>query len=344
MLARLVTSADPHYRCRILGLQADDSTIAPAGVFDVTFYASGRTLRELVEHVAEVAEVAADDSGTLLGALDEQGARLVIAVDAVDEATNPRELCWLLCDLAARGNRLLVACRPHLVDELTDRKPIHVDQPPYLDDRDLELYVTRLLARSPEGQQPDALADEVASAAEGNFLVAQLTAQAVAASGRFERPFPRNVPQAFERLLAALPNPEKVRDLLLPLALSFGDGLPRDLWLTGLEVLSQRYTRGDIRALLASPAASFLVTKLDAPAGHRHRLFHHGLTEALLAKEEDVRADQEQLVEAWTSVVPKDVHGRLSVGLTHQPTCASTSQSTPPQPRSSIRWSRNRAI
>ena len=43
-------------------------------------------------------------------------------------------------------------------------------------------------------------------AAEGNFLIAQLTARAVAAGGTASRPFPRTVRQALDRLLdAALP-------------------------------------------------------------------------------------------------------------------------------------------
>ena len=147
VVARIVTSADRRYRRRIPGLRPDDPTIPPEDVFDVTFYASGRTVHEFVDHVATVADVEADDAPTLLGTLSEHARGLVFAVDAVDEASEPKQLCWLLCDLATHGNRVLVACRPHLVDELGDPEPIRLDRPPYIDDGDVELYVGRLVSR-----------------------------------------------------------------------------------------------------------------------------------------------------------------------------------------------------
>lgn len=312
VLARLVTSADGHYRSRIPGLRPDDPTLPPAGVFNVTFHASGRTLREFIDHVAALAEVAADSASTLLGALGQQDSRLVIAVDAVDEASEPRDLAWLLCDLAARGNRTLVGCRPHLVDQLGDPEPIRLDQPPYLDQRDAEIYVSRLLSGSgaaADGLNTEALAGDVATAAQGNFLVAQLTAQAVAASGRVERPFPHSVSQAFERLLTALPDADKARDLLLPLALAFGDGLPAELWLTGAEALRRRYEPGDLDDLLSSPAASFLITRLDATGGRRHRLFHQALSETL-TRGRDLTVDHKRLLDAWTSSLPETADGK----------------------------------
>ena len=304
VLARLVTTADPHYRRRIPGLRADDPTVPPPGAFGVTFHARDRTLREFVDHVAALAQVTADNASTLLGALDEQDDRLVIAVDAVDEASESKELCWLLCDLAEHGNRVLVGCREHLVDQLSDPEPLRVDKPPYLDQHGVEAYVIQLLSRSAAtGNEPDAeqLPRELATAAKGNFLVAQLTAQAVAVSGRVERPLPADVLQAFERLLAdALPDADKARDLLLPLALAFGDGLPADVWLTGAEVLRRRYERGDLDDLLSSPAASFLITRLEAPGGRRYRLFHQALT-GTLTRGRDLAADHRRLLDAWMS-------------------------------------------
>ena len=309
VLARLVTSSDHYYRCRIPGLRPDDPTVPPEDAFDVTFHASGRTVRGFVEHVAALAEVDAEDAGTLLSGLDEQDGRLVFAVDAVDEASEPHELCWLLRDLAARRHRVLVGCRPHLAGELSDPEPICLDKPRYLNASDVETYVSMLLSwlRAAAGERNGhELAAEVAAAAKGNFLVAQLIAQAVAASGRVERPFPRNVAQAFERLLAALPN--QAHDLLLPLALAFGDGLPRELWLTGAEVLRRRYQSADLDDLLKSPAASFLITHLDAPGGRRHRLFHQALTETL-TRGRDLADDQKRLLATWTGALTVTADG-----------------------------------
>jgi hypothetical protein len=73
--ARLITSADRHYRRRIPGLCGDDPTVPKAGVFDVTFHAKSRTVGEFVEHIVALAEVAADDASALLSALDARPAR-----------------------------------------------------------------------------------------------------------------------------------------------------------------------------------------------------------------------------------------------------------------------------
>lgn len=313
VLARLVTTADPHYRHRIPELQAAD-VLPPVGAFDVTFHAKDRTLREFVDHVADLLEIRADHAASLLSALDQQDRGIVIAIDAVDEASEPKELCWLLNDVAARGHRVLAGCRPHLADELNDSHPIRLDQQPYLDNRDIQEYVDRLLlALHDESGVPQRreYSAEIAAAAAGNFLVAQLAAQAVAASGRIERPLPRNVAQAFGRLLDALPDEKKARDLLLPLALSFGDGLPRDLWLDAAATLRRRYQPADLDDLLLSPAASFLITRLAAPEGRRHRLFHHALAETLTTGR-DLSADHRRLLETWISSLPEMPGGRRS--------------------------------
>ena len=307
VLARLVTTADRHLRARIPDLDPDDPTVPAVGSIDVTFHASGRTVEDFVGHVAALSEVDADRPDRLLAALDDLDRPLVIVVDALDEATNAREICWLLSDLAARGHRILSGCRPHLLEHLSDRDPIRLDEPPYLEPREVERYVEQLLARSPSAgalQEARAVAREIAAAAEGNFLVAQLTAQAVAASGRVERPFPRNVAQAFERRLAALPDRERTRDLLLPLALAYGDGLPDELWLTAVAALRRPYQRADLDDLLSGPAASFLTTRLDAPGGRRHRLFHQALADAL-ARSRDVVADHRLLLDTWTQALPQ---------------------------------------
>jgi len=243
VLARLVTSADSNYRSRIEGLQPDDPTIPPLGVFDVTFHAKERTVQEFIDHVAALAGMVGNSAATLFDALDRRNRRLVIAVDAVDEASEPTELCRLICDVAGRGNRVLVGCDPHVVGKLSDPEPMRLDDSSYFDGRDVELYVNRLLSQLAvvtDGRNGSRLAEEIAAAAEGNFLVAELATHAVAARGHVEPPFPRNVSEAFERLMATLPNERRTRDLLLPLALAFGSGLPVELWLSATEALLGR--------------------------------------------------------------------------------------------------------
>ena len=315
VLARLVTSADPHYRRRIPGLWSDPPTVPPEAAFDVTFHAKGRTVREFVDHVAALAEVAADDASTLSSALDEQDGRLVLAVDAVDEATEPRELCGLLNDLAELGSRILVGCREPLTDQLADQSPLRLDQAPYLQEADVELYVRRLLADRVSGTQPDteAFARDIAAAAHGNFLVAQLTAHAAALGGPLAAPFPRTVARAFDRLLDALPDPEGTRELLLPLAYSFGDGLPDELWLSAVRALSRPCEPADLDRLLDGPAAAFLITRRNAVGGDRHGLFHEALAETLTARR-NVTADQRRLWRAWTERLPRSIDGGVRWG------------------------------
>jgi hypothetical protein len=94
---------------------------------------TGRTVADLVAHVGDVCDIPATEPTELLAALDGEQRRLVLAVDAVDEASQPRELCWLLNDLVDHGCRALVACRPHLTGQLGDPQPMRLDEPAQLD-------------------------------------------------------------------------------------------------------------------------------------------------------------------------------------------------------------------
>jgi len=101
--------------------------------------------------------------------------------------------------------------------------------------------------------------------------------------------FPTNVPLAFGRYLARFGAQEKmVRDLLLPLALAEGQGLPwDDLWTPLASALNPERSRGgqytddDIRWLL-SHAGVFI---LESAEGGRsvYRLFHQALADTVLS-------------------------------------------------------------
>ena len=318
VMARLVTTSDRRHRSRVPDLVAGDAAVPPVDVFDVTYLATGRTVADLVAHIGEVCDIRATEPAELLAALDGEQRRLVLAVDAVDEAGQPRELCWLLNDLVDHGCRALVACRPHLTGQLGDPEPMRLDEPARLDPNAVEAYVAALLTRPRGGDAtgaaiPDsraaALAREVSDAASGNFLIAQLVAHALALGGTTVRPLPRDLARAFERLLNALPDPDAAQDLLLPLALGFGDGLPADLWLTATAALRRRYQPADLDDLLDGPAAAFLVSARDAPGDTRHRLFHQALAETLTAHR-DTRALHRSLLEAWTATLPASEDGR----------------------------------
>lgn len=311
LLSRVVTTADRGYRRRIPALIEHDMTVAPVGAFDVTFHASGRSVADLVTHVSTVTDVEAHAPGALLAAFDDAERWPVIAVDALDESIEPKAMARLLVDMAQRGARVLVATRDNLLGELDDPNPLRVDQSPYLETADVEDYVSALLAA--DGGSPGVDNTEVRDlvlAADGNFLVAQLVARALALGGDKTRPFPRQVHHAFERYLDALPDAQVARDLLLPLAYSFGDGLPADeLWLMAVAALRRPYLRAELDDLLGSSAGPFLVTRVEADGGPRHRLFHLALTETLTTRR-DRRTGQRAIWRAWTDGLPKDHLGR----------------------------------
>jgi WD40 repeat protein len=303
VVARLVTTADPHYRTRIPELDIEDPGVPSLGTIDVTFHAGGRTVADFVEHVARVADVDATTDRELLAAFEAEGRPRVIAVDALDESEEAKHLVWLLDDLSNGPTRILVATRPHLVAALNDPEPIVLDEAPYLRPRDIEDYVRLLLSRSGPVVYTDADVEDLVAAADGNFLVAQLTARAIGLTGSVVRPFPREVRRAFDRYLDALPEPEKTRDLLLPLAYGRGDGLPTDLWLAAVACLRKPYARAELDDLLDSPGGSFLVTRSDAAGGgRRHRLFHAVLAETLTARR-DRDEDGARLWQAWLDLL-----------------------------------------
>ena len=360
LLARLVTTADRHYRTRIPDLADDDPTVPPAGAVDVTFHANGQNVAAFVEHAASICSLTLSGStaGALVdgirheratkaerfeeaqaqaalldearkqfaerepGVLEERRlaeavrlgeARLteanrriaesvpdviVVVVDAVDEAVEPKAMCTLLGDLSELGWHIVVGCRDYLVTEFRASATMRLDDAAYSEPGDIEAYVGQLLA----DRQAGTLVEEIAEAAEGNFLVAQLVAHGIVLGGDVVRPFPRTVSQAFDRLLLALPDPRSTRELLLTLAYAKGDGLTRDLWCSGAGALSRPYYPADVDELLVGPAVSFLITRSHDLDGARYRLFHEAVVDTL-GRGRDRAYDEARLWSTWTAAL-----------------------------------------
>jgi WD40 repeat protein len=328
LLGRLVTTADHHYRTRIPRL--DDSDPAVVGSIDVTFHARDRTVREFAAHVAALRNLSLEtlESHALISAVTKAGDRAIIVVDALDESREPAALCRLLDALSQRGYRVLAGCREHLLASLRDNDPLRLDGPPYLQPGDIETYVARLLQDDDFDTAADsALVTEISEAADGNFLVAQLVAHAIALDDAVTRPFPRDVAQAFDRLLHALPDPRTARELLLTLAYAQGDGLPTNLWSAAASALTRPYYPADIDELLRGPAASFLITRQQHPDGARHRLFHAALAQTLAGPRDRAR-DHALIWNTWTAELSGTARTRwadapaylLTHGAEHAPT------------------------
>ena len=318
VVAHALVTADRQLVPQVPEAQRRPGLTAPLGVFDLALHARNRSLAELIALVVAVTEVELDpddpDAGdSLLARLDDQPRTLV--VDALDEAAGdeaPR-IARFLGDLAANGKaRVLVgtragargSSRAELLDALGPHDPILLDEAPYLDKDDVVEYVRRRLTRSEEPETPSPyrehetraakVASAVAGRALGNFLVAQLTVQALLqrpdmvdtdAPG-WELEFPDTVGRAFEEYIErAGTDTARLRSLLVPLAFARGDGLPRALWLSLANRLA--HLEEDPPGLLRLSDLGWLVESEGAYLVERQlgasyfRLFHEALDEHL---------------------------------------------------------------
>ena len=325
VLARLVTASDPGYRGRYeTGWDADDPVrTLPFGAIDVAVHAKDLDDVQILQSLAGGMDCAANDVDALVAALAAHGRPVTFIVDGLDESADARRaagMLWTLADAAADlGVRLLVGTRPGSQHKLltalgtSGRNPaIDLDKETYLDKADLAEYVRRRLMRVGVNRDTDLapptpyrgqenLARQVAAAvadrAYPSFLIAALTAVGLVRSGRVVDAhkagwceFPRTVSRAMSDYMQRFPGKDgdRVKDLLRPLAYSYGDGLPPDeLWVglaTGLAGPARTYTVVDVRWLLDTAADYVLeATATGVGAGTRvaYRLYHQALIDHL---------------------------------------------------------------
>ncbi len=321
VLGRLVCLADPRTRDE-LAAGAPPGTVPPLGAIRAAMHARGRTADELAAEIAHALGVGASGASSLLAMLREtwRSRPAVVVVDAVDEAADPfRLIDELLQPVAAAadrtGIRLLVGSRRGGGGRLlglfgASAVVLDLDSPVYLDAGDVEEYVRRTLAvgedpqiLSPYRGRPEltaAVAQAIAARAGSSFLVAQLSALALMVSAQpvdtsaadWREAFPANVGTAMRRYLQEdQPGGRWLRDLLMPLAWSLGDGLDDwQIWAEAATALgTDVYSERDIvRLLFDTPAADLLTRTAD---GERisYRLFHEALAEYLRERSSEFR-------------------------------------------------------
>ena len=209
------------------------------------------------------------------------------------------------------------AARTCLV-ELSDPEPLVLDEPPYLEAGDVERYVRRAASSSVGGGDGTRrwLAREMAAAAGGNFLVAQLVADAIASAARSTRPFPTEVARAFERAARRAARRGPSAAAAGPLAYALGDGLPDDLWLAAATALRRPYRPATCDACwTVRPPRSSSRTRMPTAAplspvsrgAGRHAI-----------EQSDPGCDQRALWRAWTGALPRPATGGR-VGPTASP-------------------------
>ncbi|PWG14224.1 hypothetical protein DF268_06640 [Streptomyces sp. V2] len=320
LLGRLVLLADPAHRAALPDL--DPTTPAPPRRVDAAIHARHKLLDDIVAAIADAAGVPADRAA-LPRALAERADPLLIVVDALDEAgtagadgTDGRQVAAYLDRLARTGGvRLLVGTRPHVVPALGNRFAVmDLDDERWTAPGDLTAYARKLLL-APDGPGSQGLttgpgtittlAAAVADRAEGNYLVARLTARALAHrttpldtstpdwAEQLPRPAaksPRPAGPAFRWALDQRLGPESGRagTLLLPLALSEGAGLPSTgLWPAIASAVSAVPTGPDDIRWILDHADSHIVEALDSHGRSVYRLYHESFADELRATAAD---------------------------------------------------------
>ena len=149
-------------------------------------WAKGLTMADVVEVIATKIGASAGAPDQLIGAVLERGQPLVVAVDALDEASGEGEgrriAQRLLKPLAAGGRdagvKVLVGTRRGPDSELLralgpDKRVIDLDTPQYFEREDLVQYVRRRLVHEGEAGARTAYAAEPALAARVAVAVAE---------------------------------------------------------------------------------------------------------------------------------------------------------------------------
>lgn len=301
LLARIATLSYPPYRAAHQEQWRDDNlkVLPPEGAITVALHARNKTLAEICTAIADVTDLDHDDPDKIVGALLNYSDRLVVAIDALDEAAGGGHdiVLRLLQPLAFNGEpsrlRFLVTARPHLAAQLgSGFKALNLGEGDYSDPADLAAYVyVRLTSDIPSQelhlhiQNARKTSVSIAERAHPLFLVARLVADALVKLGGLDHwrgALPSSVQQAFESYLLNAFNPahaRRARDLLRPLAFAQGPGLPADsVWFALASRLAQRtYDQHDLDWLL--DAAPSLLATSGSEGDRLFRLFHDALAD-----------------------------------------------------------------
>ncbi|SRR6266540_3139869 len=329
VLARLVTLSDPEYRKLVPLHDAPNGTVPPPGAIDVAVHARNKSLKDVTASLAAAVGASSNHPQALIETLAARDRPLVVVLDAVDEAIEPRrigrDLLRPLLAEASGGIRLLVGTRSeHLQAVGQDRVELDLDEldPPEIVRADLRDYVRRVLIAEGEPgvktayQNRADVATEVAAAVSDqafpSFLVARIVARTLAAQDMvnlsddgWRKRFPSTVAEAMEGDLARFgADQERIRDLLRPLAWAEGAGLPwKGVWASLATALSggEPYDDSDIEHAL-SHAGSYIVEGEESGRSV-YRLYHQALTDHLRGQEVESAA-QKRIVGALLDTVP----------------------------------------
>lgn len=249
--------------------------IVPSGLVDLAIHVRGKSLNEVITQIAQSTSIQANSSEDLIYALAKKDCKLVIVVDALDEALETDRIARLIGQIADNlpKVRMIAGCRSSVLKDIPQhtRIVIDLDDPFYFNAIDMAQYIRRRLLEEPESpynrknELAETVAEAVAQRADKSFLVAQIISRTLTRSGEALDPnlegwyelIPVDIESAFRADLARFgDHQERIRDLLEPLAYSEGRGIPwENLWADLATEISgrsesNRYTDSDIRYLI----------------------------------------------------------------------------------------------
>lgn len=320
ILGRIATLSSPDLR-RVAEEEGALADARPGAVprlnsVDVAIFCRNKTFDDCVRMIATSLDLGdVENVGDLLRAVPARRRRATILLDGLDEA-EPSEVVRIANDLlrplaALPATRVVVGTRPDragraaesrsgdrpLLRALAADRIVLLDDEPDTDE-DLAQYARRRLRSAPALKgRPELVAlltEAIVPASGGVFLFARIATHAVARRlepGLLTREsVAALVEQGLEAVLAAdlarYPQPDRVFDLLRPLAWAQGAGLPRrEIWVALANALSSgsvRYRDDDLTWLLDS--AGFYLVESGEFGQTVYRLYHQALVDHFQAR------------------------------------------------------------
>lgn len=332
LVSRVVVLSNRDLRDRVPKWQnLPANTLPPLGAIHVVIWCHNKTLDQVVAELGERIGVTAKTAQELLDAIGER--RLTIVFDALDEAIerHARQIAsQLLRPMALiNGVKILLGTRPHPVGftqvpnyattSLLEHLGASSADCIVLDEagnriKDMrDNVVDRLMAtsesarRTPYSNQPDlarAVAAKVVEAAGSSFLVAAVTAKALAASNDAIDPadsdlqLPTEAGSAMVAYIDRLPEPDIIHDVLRPLAWARGGGLPWGPFWAALanamarvtQTAARRQVYDDHSVSQVLDRAGDLVVETIEGGEPVYRLFHEALAEHLRSETDPAKS------------------------------------------------------
>ncbi|MEU9590686.1 caspase family protein [Streptomyces sp. NPDC048193] len=291
---------------------------APAGCVDLLMDVRNQNVDTVVWKLAERYETGEGDCAAVVEALGGRGLRLVF--DSMDASTEPELLySMLLAPLAAQPRTRVVVASSQVPNGFEGRL-VDLDAEEYFRTADVAGLVEQVL-RNREGTTwsvTDArsvhdIAHATAAAAGRSWLRAYLFAVAMSnenpaiARVQAERSNADLFLDGLVRLSRTLDDedPQWARDMLLPVALAQGDGLPADggLWAAVVRAAGRPGVGAVDLASVCREARDYLDAPEDGMNSHGWRL-KHPPTAKYLAESADARAYHSLFVAAMTEQLP----------------------------------------